>query len=65
MSGIKVDISYSRGLLAISPIIVFLIVYLVTSLIFGDFYKMPISVALMIASIWAAFTLKGKSISQK
>lgn len=26
---------------------------------------MPISVALMIASIWAAFTLKGKSISQK
>ena len=65
MSGIKVDISYSRELLAISPIIVFLIVYLVTSLIFGDFYKMPISVALMIASIWAAFTLKGKSISQK
>lgn len=52
-------------MLAVSPIIVFLAVYLVTSLIVGDFYRMPISVALLIASIWAAVTLRGKTISQK
>ena len=65
MSGIKVDISYRRGLLAISPIIVFLLVYLATSVICGDFYKMPISVALLIASVWAAFTLKGKPLADR
>ena len=65
MSGIKVDISYRRGLLAISPIIVFLLVYLATSIICGDFYKMPISVALLIASVWAAFTLKGKPLADR
>ncbi|MDE6338737.1 MAG: Na+/H+ antiporter NhaC family protein [Muribaculaceae bacterium] len=65
MSGIKVEISFRRGLLAISPIVVFLVVYLVTSIICGDFYKMPISVALLIASVWAAFTMKGKPLSDR
>ena len=31
----------------------FILVYLVTSLIAGDFYKVPITVAFMIASIYA------------
>lgn len=65
MTGIKVDISLSKGLLAVSPIVVFLLTYLVTSLVFGDFYKMPISIALLIASIWAAFTIKGKTIQER
>lgn len=65
MSGIKVDISYSRGIIAVSPIIVFLLVYLLTSLICGDFYKMPISVSLLIASMWAAITMRGKTISER
>ena len=30
------------GLLALSPIIVFLVVYLVSSLLAGDFYKVPV-----------------------
>ena len=52
-------------MLAVSPIIVFLIVYLVTSVIIGDFYKMPLSVALLISSVWAAFTMKGYPLSER
>ncbi len=42
-----------KGLLGLSPVAVFMITYLVVSLVIGDFYKMPLSVALVIASIWA------------
>lgn len=62
---INKDISWKRGILAVSPIVVFLCVYLLTSLIIGDFYKMPLSVAFLIASVWAAFTMVGKSVSQR
>lgn len=65
MTDFNFDISTRRGLWAVSPIVVFLLVYLVTSLVIGDFYKMPISVALLIASIWAAFSLKGMSLSER
>lgn len=41
------------GLLALSPLLVFVIFYLVTSIIVGDFYKVPITVAFMVASIYA------------
>lgn len=42
-----------QGLLALSPVAVFLCMYLVVSLVIGDFYKMPLSVALVVASIWS------------
>lgn len=58
-------ISHRRGLLAISPIIVFLVFYLVVSIVIGDFYKMPIAVALVIASMWAVVIFRGKSLSQR
>lgn len=45
-----------KGLLALSPMMVFLIAYLVSSIYIGDFYKMPISVAFIIAAIWATLT---------
>lgn len=54
-----------RGLLAISPIIVFLIVYLATSIIIGDFYKMPLSVAFLISSTWAMFTLRKMPLNDR
>ena len=41
------------GLLALSPIVVFLVVYLVSSLLAGDFYKVPVSSAFLVASIYA------------
>ena len=40
-------------MLALSPFIVFMIVYLVGSLIAGDFYKLPLTVAFLIASAYA------------
>ena len=42
-----------RGALALTPLLVFLLVYLVTSLAVGDFYKVPVSAAFLIASIYA------------
>ena len=42
-----------KGLLALSPLGVFIVLYLVTSLIAGDFYKVPITVAFMAASMYA------------
>jgi len=54
-----------RGLLTISPIIVFLFFYLAVSLIIGDFYKMPMSVALLIASAWAVVISKGKPLTKR
>jgi len=42
----------SKGLLSISPLAVFLLVYLVSSLIAGDFYKVPVSAAFLVAGVW-------------
>jgi len=42
-----------KGLIALSPLLVFVILYLVTSIIAGDFYKVPITVAFMLSSIFA------------
>jgi Na+/H+ antiporter NhaC len=58
-------ISTGRGLLAISPIVVFILFYLVVSIAIGDFYKMPISVALLVASVWAALIMRGTPLSQR
>ncbi|MBP5277137.1 MAG: Na+/H+ antiporter NhaC family protein [Prevotella sp.] len=49
-------ISNKQGLLALSPLLVFIVLYLVTSIIARDFYKVPITVAFMISSIYAVAT---------
>lgn len=46
---------------ALSPLIVFLVLYLLTSIIAQDFYKVPIAVAFLISSIYALLTLKGSA----
>ncbi len=46
---------------ALSPLMVFLVVYLVSSLVAGDFYKIPIAAAFLLASVYAmGVCLKGK-----
>ncbi len=50
----------SRGLMGISPVIIFLLLYVVVSVVIGDFYRMPFSVALICASVWAIATYKGR-----
>ena len=42
-----------NGWLALSPLLVFLLVYLVSSLVAHDFYKVPVAAAFMIASAYA------------
>ena len=46
-------ISNRKGLFALSPLMVFVVVYLATSIAAGDFYKIPLSVAFLIASVYA------------
>lgn len=58
-------ISHKRGMLAISPIILFLVFYLIVSLIVGDFYKMPIAVALVMASVWSVLVYRGESLTKR
>jgi len=53
-------IPHAKGLLALSPLFVFLATYLVTSAVIGDFYKIPISSAFLLASCYAVLITKGK-----
>lgn len=49
-----------KGILALSPLLVFIILYLVTSIIARDFYKVPITVAFMASSVYAIAITRGK-----
>ena len=51
-----------KGLIALSPLMVFILFYLVTSIIAGDFYKIPITVAFMVSSIYAIIIFNGKPL---
>ena len=42
-----------KGLVALSPLAVFIAIYLVSGLVAGDFYRVPVTVAFMIASVYA------------
>ena len=57
--------SRHRGLLALSPLLVFLCVYLVSSIVAQDFYRIPISSAFLIASIYALAISKGKTLEER
>ena len=50
---------------ALLPLLIFLMLYLVTSLVAGDFYKMPVSVAFVAASVCAVASLRGRPIAQR
>jgi Na+/H+ antiporter NhaC len=49
-----------NGWLALSPLAVFLLTYLVTSLVCGDFYKVPVASAFLLASVYAVLITPGK-----
>ena len=54
-----------KGLLALSPLAVFITLYLVTSIAAGDFYKVPITVAFMTASIYAVVISGGIPLNKR
>lgn len=54
-----------NGFLALSPIAVLLTVYLAGSIIAGDFYKIPITAAFLVASVYAIAITRGGTLSEK
>lgn len=57
--------NHKKGLMALSPLLVFVILYLVTSIIAGDFYKVPITVAFMLSSIFAVAVCGGLPLRER
>lgn len=58
-------ITTRQGLTALSPVIIFLTLYLAVSAIVGDFYAVPIAVALIVASVVALLCAKGRPLSRR
>ena len=54
-----------KGLIALSPLAVFIVLYLVTSIIARDFYKVPITVAFMASSIYAVIISRGMTLRKR
>lgn len=54
-----------KGLIALSPLIVFIVLYLVTSIIARDFYKVPITVAFLVSSIYAVIVMGGIPLQKR
>ncbi|MBO8477407.1 MAG: Na+/H+ antiporter NhaC family protein [Bacteroidetes bacterium] len=56
---LKKNIRKTGGWMSLSPLLVFLVVYLVSSILAKDFYKIPITAAFLVASIYALLISKG------
>lgn len=56
---------HKKSIVAISPLLVFICLYLLTSLIVQDFYKVPITVAFLVASVYAVWTTPGIPLEKK
>ena len=50
---------------ALTPLIVFLSIYLIASIIMGDFYKMPITVAFLVSSVVAVAISSGGKLHKR
>lgn len=59
------DSSNKKGFIALSPLVVFILLYLVTSIIAHDFYKVPITVAFIISSIYAVAISGGLPLQKR
>lgn len=65
MNNNEVNPAKLSGWLALSPLVVFLCIYLLTSIIVNDFYKVPIAVAFLISSCYAIAITRGLSMDQR
>lgn len=59
------DPSWVEGLVSLSPLLFFVVFYLGSSLIAGDFYATPIIVTFLLTLLIAVLTLKGRSIKER
>ena len=55
----------NKGFLALSPLIVFVVLYLVLSLVAGDFSSAPLSVVFLISSVFAVATSTKHSLEER
>ena len=55
----------TKGLLAISPLLVFLAIYTTSSIVCGDFYAASIIVSFLAAGLYSIFIIKGKNIESR
>ena len=54
-----------RGLFALSPVMVLLVVYLVSSLLAGDFYRIPIGVSFVVAAVYSIMICTERSFAKR
>lgn len=59
------NISTRRGLIALSPIVVLLAVYLLGAWLAGDFYRVPISVGFVVAIVYAIALLRDYNFQER
>ena len=43
------------------PLLTFIVIYLVVSVVMGDFYKVPITIAFLVSGIVGIMTTRGES----
>lgn len=55
----------NKGFLALSPLIVFVVLYLVLSLVAGDFSSVPLTVVFLISSVYAVATSTKFSLKER
>ncbi len=56
---------HRRGWLILSPLLLFFLLYVGTSVLSGDFYKMPVTVAFLAASAWALIISRPNDFSKR
>lgn len=59
------NISRRRGLLALSPLLVFVCIYLLSSIVAHDFYAIPVASAFLIASVYAMLISRGETLEKR
>lgn len=57
--------SNKKGFIILSPLLVFIVLYLLPSIAVGDFYKVPITVAFMVSSIYAIAVSGGLPLAKR
>lgn len=57
--------SNKQGLISLSPLILLIVVYLVTSIVANDFYAVPLTVAFMAAAIYAVAISRQYTLSKR
>lgn len=58
-------VSLFKGIRALSPLLVFLLFYVCLSVFAGNFYSVPLSIAFVVASIWAVVITSGIKFSER